>query len=647
MDNQKNNKNTPQNDLDNSKNISKNQKDEVNNETTDSSSDESDKSFFDYASIADLLHINEINFPANPIRFAELDVLSSICAQPINNNALIIVDKAEDALPTLSLLENVTRQINPNLSLAPVHIAYFDQGGSDVVDFDELEKSKSLLNDFITQIDEGRFFPVLMDVVDFLDDINLENEVDYLLSQEKPVIAIVTKKQLSYLDKLIDEERQYSKSFAKTGVIIKKSPLLSFSRMEISPLSFEESKAVMAHYLELRFNNGKDNTAFEPDSIEHLLKRGYETFSSTDNLTEIEQTIRLLSLGYHGDKPVSVSEIDAFFDAIEIQNKKASIDKCEQLLNQKVLGQEEAIHQVAEAILAKEYALTDEKQPTVLGFFGPSGVGKTETAETLGPIVSGQESVLINMSEYQEPHSIAKLISSPPGYVGSDKPGLLYETVAKNPKTVLILDEFEKADPSVHRLFLGVFDKGIAHDSCKGDVDLSQTTIILTSNAGISESAGLGFGENSGKISYYADEKSIEQAFAPEFMGRIQKQIIFKPLSDETLSKIVDLILAPAQKKLSEKFNVQLELSESTRAKLVAEASNPRYGARPLKNLIRTKILTPLSMQLNSNKLPQRSTVIVDFDKEMQNYLFTPKTSVKHIQNQTTIPPVDYQKTRD
>ena len=267
-----------------------------------------------------------------------------------------------------------------------------------------------------------------------------------------------------------------------------------------------------------------------------------------------------------------------------------------------------------------------------MGFFGPSEVGKTATAEELGPILSGQKSILINMSEFQESHSISKLISSPPGYIGSDQAGLLYKTISQNPQAVFILDEFEKANETVHKLFLGIFDKGTAHDTAAGDVDLSQATFILTSNAGIKETAGLGFDENSGKISYEADEKAIENAFSPEFMGRLQARILFKPLSEDVLSQIIDLTLKPAQEKLNNQFGVQLSLTDSSRTQLIKEGSRPRYGARPLKNLIKTKILTPLTIQLHQNKLSPKSNILVSFDTTQNKYIF--KTTSKSLKKQ-------------
>ena len=596
----------------------------------DSSND--NNQFFDYSSIRDILNKNEVQFPPNPVRINEMQILATIMAEPVHNNALLIVDKIEDALPLLSLFESLYQLIGKQqIPFVLVHPSNFINSSENISFSEDITKGKGILTQFIEDVQNHKCVPILTDIISFLELEELANEVDQLLSQPQSVICIVTKKQRDELNKIIDEEKEYQRSFASSKTIMPKTPFSSFTHLELLPLSFQETRAIFKSYTKLLL---KPSGLFSKQAIDSVLQKGYALFPDNNKLLEIQNAFRMLSVieKINGVKKITPQTVYEFFKKFETQYTRDPILECENILNQKVLGQTGAIHQISELIQSKKFALIEEKQPTVMGFFGPSGVGKTATAEELGPILSGQKSILINMSEFQESHSISKLISSPPGYIGSDQAGLLYKTISQNPQAVFILDEFEKANETVHKLFLGIFDKGTAHDTAAGDVDLSQATFILTSNAGIKETAGLGFDENSGKISYEADEKAIENAFSPEFMGRLQARILFKPLSEDVLSQIIDLTLKPAQEKLNNQFGVQLSLTDSSRTQLIKEGSRPRYGARPLKNLIKTKILTPLTIQLHQNKLSPKSNILVSFDTTQNKYIF--KTTSKSLKKQ-------------
>jgi len=555
-------------------------------------------------------------------------------AEPIHNNALLMVEKREDILPTLALFEKIY-QLTDNKK-TPLSLINFTLS-TETSSFEDTQKEKAILNALIKDVQDRKCIPVLTDIMALANAYELTHEVNALLSQPQSVICVLSKDDEKEFQKIIDEEKEFQSSFVSVHSITPKTAFSSFTKMAVSPLSLKETQAILENYKNQVL---KPNGIFSNRAAESVLHLGYKTFTDKNNLHEIQKVFRLLSVTQKANNIHSITqaEVYKFFNENFQQTQNNLVLQCESLLNKKVLGQTEAIHQISELIQAKEFSLTEEKQPTVMGFFGPSGVGKTATAEALGPILSGQESVLINMSEFQEPHSISKLISSPPGYVGSEHPGLLHKTISQNPKAVFILDEFEKANESIHKLFLGIFDKGITHDTAAGSVDLSQATFILTSNAGIRENAGLGFGENSGKVSYVADEKEIEHAFAPEFMGRLQSRILFKPLSQETLNQIIDLVLEPTQQKLKKQFNIQLSLADSARAQLVREGANPRYGARPLKNLIKTKILTPLTLKLLQNKLALKSDIVVSFDAKQTQYLFEPSQQIIQRHNNTILP---------
>lgn len=298
-----------------------------------------------------------------------------------------------------------------------------------------------------------------------------------------------------------------------------------------------------------------------------------------------------------------------------LTEESTKLAEMEAVLQKRVIGQDDAIRAVANAIRRSRAGLGEEGRP--IGsflFLGMTGVGKTELAKALAEFLFDDERALlrVDMSEYMESHSVAKMIGSPPGYVGYEEGGQLSELVRRRPYAVILFDEIEKAHPEVFNILLQVLDDGRLTDAKGRGVNFKNTVIIMTSNVG-SESIGrgktLGFQEEKDETEPLSDAeiredvmRSLRATFRPEFLNRIDETIIFHPLSLERIRTILDLQLARVAERLQDK-GIVIEFSESAKKYLAEKGYDPLYGARPLKRLIQTAILDPLSLQLVAGKL--------------------------------------------
>lgn len=289
--------------------------------------------------------------------------------------------------------------------------------------------------------------------------------------------------------------------------------------------------------------------------------------------------------------------------------------KLEERLHQRVIGQNAAVKAVAEAVRRGRAGLKDPARP--IGsfiFLGPTGVGKTELAKALAEQVFGSEEAMIriDMSEYMESHSVAKLTGSPPGYVGHEEGGQLTEKVRRKPYSVILLDEIEKAHPDVFNILLQILDDGRLTDAKGRTVDFKNTIIIATSNIGsqkIQDATGkkIGFEDGTKGKSLSKEElreelmEDLKKTFRPEFLNRVDEVIIFEALSRADIRRIVDLLVAEVQRLLRGQ-DIGLELNEKAKEKIAAEGFDPMFGARPLKRLIQKKIENPLSLLLLEGK---------------------------------------------
>ncbi|MEZ0323631.1 MAG: AAA family ATPase [Hydrogenothermaceae bacterium] len=304
----------------------------------------------------------------------------------------------------------------------------------------------------------------------------------------------------------------------------------------------------------------------------------------------------------------------------------------EEEMHKRLIDQEHAVKLVAEAIRRARAGLSDPRKPLAsFMFLGPTGVGKTELAKTLAELLFDDEDALIrlDMSEFKEEHSVAKLIGAPPGYVGYEEGGKLTEAVRRRPYSVILLDEIEKAHPRVFDLFLQVLDDGRLTDSQGRTVNFRNTIIIMTSNIGSQYLISIPFDASEDVIEREfnkAKDKVLEEVkhyFRPEFLNRIDEIIVFKPLFKKEIKQIIDLMINSLNKRLYER-NIKVELTENTKELLVKLGYDPVYGARPLRRAVQKYIETPLSEKILRREIREGDTVLIDAEGE--NFTFTVKT---------------------
>ena len=296
------------------------------------------------------------------------------------------------------------------------------------------------------------------------------------------------------------------------------------------------------------------------------------------------------------------------------RNKILHLDK---VLHKRVIGQDEAVEKVTEAIIRSRAGIQDSKRPIgSFMFLGPTGVGKTELAKALAESLFDDEHnmVRIDMSEYMEKYSVSRLIGAPPGYVGYEEGGQLTEAVRRKPYSVILFDEIEKAHPDVFNVLLQVLDDGRITDSQGRTVDFKNTIIILTSNLG-SEYILEGINDK-GEISDEAKEKVeklLKQSFRPEFLNRLDEIVFYKPLKKEEVEKILDLLIKDLEKRLEDK-HLQLELTKEAKAYLIDNGYDGVYGARPLKRFVQKKLETLIARKILSQEIMPNSMINIDYD---------------------------------
>ena len=338
----------------------------------------------------------------------------------------------------------------------------------------------------------------------------------------------------------------------------------------------------------------------------------------------------------------SVADIISDWTKIPVQRltegETRRLARLEKELHKRVIGQDEAVKSVAQAVKRGRVGLKDPNRP--IGsflFLGPTGVGKTELSKALAEAVFGSEQAMIrvDMSEYMEKHSVSKLIGSPPGYVGYDEGGQLSEKVRRNPYSVLLFDEIEKAHPDVFNILLQVLDDGHITDAHGRKVDFKQTIIIMTSNAGaqsIIEPKKLGFMSNQDEKQDYDRMKSgvmeeVRRLFKPEFLNRIDEIMVFHPLNKSHIKKIVNIMLKKLEKRCREQLEIELKITESVREFLAESGFDSKYGARPLRRAIQTKLEDPMANALLEGRIKRGETVRIQL--RQKEICFTPVSEEK------------------
>ncbi len=321
-----------------------------------------------------------------------------------------------------------------------------------------------------------------------------------------------------------------------------------------------------------------------------------------------------------------VADVAAQWTGIPVRQlteaESARLQRLEKILHKRVVGQEEAVSAVAKAVRRGRVGLKDPRRP--IGsflFLGPTGVGKTELSKALAEAMFGREDAMIrvDMSEYMEKHSVSKLIGSPPGYVGYEEGGQLSEKVRRNPYSVILFDEIEKAHPDVFHILLQVLDDGHITDAQGRKVDFKNTILIMTSNAGAQQilaPKNLGFVvQNDEKADYLRMKagvmEEVRRIFKPEFLNRIDEILVFHALSKSYMRDILQILLREVSGRLSQSLGIRLQVTPKAREWLIDKGYDPKYGARPLRRTLQRELEDPLAEEILAGKIPAGSRVTV------------------------------------
>ena len=355
-----------------------------------------------------------------------------------------------------------------------------------------------------------------------------------------------------------------------------------------------------------------------------------------DEVKTLKEEIDALQKEHHtgtsADKIVDESAIAAVISqwtGIPLQKltetESEKLLKLENILHERVIGQEDAVSAVARAIRRSRVGLKDPKRPVgSFLFMGPTGVGKTELSKALAEAMFGSEKSLIriDMSEYMEKHTVSRMIGSPPGYVGYDDAGQLTEKVRRNPYSVILFDEIEKAHPDVFNIMLQILDDGILTDSHGKKVDFKNTVIIMTSNIGAKEitakHASLGFSDAVGEFNQTQEQiktkvmAALKSSFRPEFLNRIDDIIVFQQLTEDNIRAIAALMLSSVSQRLEENMGIVLNFTDAAVAHLAKVGYDPVYGARPLKRTIVNQVEDKIAEQFLDGSLKDKTEITVD-----------------------------------
>jgi ATP-dependent Clp protease ATP-binding subunit ClpC len=384
-------------------------------------------------------------------------------------------------------------------------------------------------------------------------------------------------------------------------------PELKNMKNEIDRLAAEEEQAGLAREYERAAQKKVDRLRMEGEY--KTLRDQWEREHHIDEVVDVQDIAEVV----HQWTGIPVTQM--------METEAAKLLQMEDRLHERIIGQEEAIHAISDAIRRARSGLKDPSRP--IGsfiFIGPSGVGKTELAKALAWFMFDDEDAMvrIDMSEYREQHTASRLFGAPPGYIGYEEGGQLTEAVRRRPYRVVLFDEVEKAHPEVWNSLLQILDDGRLTDGQGNVVDFRNTVIIMTSNLGtefVRKSGALGFLQRNDsedeRESHDKIERALKGTFRPEFLNRIDEIIMFSPLTVEQMEHIVDLQMKEVQNRLDE-YKISVTLSSSARTWLAKQGYDPAFGARPLRRAIQKFVESPLSIELLGGKLAQGGSVKVD-----------------------------------
>jgi ATP-dependent Clp protease ATP-binding subunit ClpC len=404
---------------------------------------------------------------------------------------------------------------------------------------------------------------------------------------------------------------------------------LRIKRMETPP-DYKEIENKIAEVVE------KKKQAVEDQDFELAGSLRDEEKNLLDRRTELMEQIKSEGVDLFDEvDEEAIAEVLSIWTGIPVykltEEETQKLLKMEDELHKRVIGQEDAITAVSQAIRRTRAGLKDPKRPGgSFIFLGPSGVGKTELAKTLAEFLFGDEDALISldMSEYMEKHTVSRLVGSPPGYVGYEEGGQLTEAVRRRPFSVVLFDEVEKAHPDVFNTLLQILEEGRLTDAQGRSVDFRNTVLIMTSNLGTADlrRANVGFTKNDEAMSYERMKETVNDAlkahFRPEFLNRVDDTIVFHELSMDEVTEIVDLMIARTSEQLRAQ-GLGLELTDSAKNWLARKGYDPTLGARPLRRAIQRYVEDALSERILYKEFHAGQIVVVDADEESDEIVFT------------------------
>ena len=401
-------------------------------------------------------------------------------------------------------------------------------------------------------------------------------------------------------------------------------PDLKAMKTEIDKLAAEEEQAGLERDYERAAQ--KKSERLRLDEEYHEKRDKWESEHQLDEVVDVDDIAGVV----HQWTGIPLSQM--------MESESEKLLHMEARLHERIIGQEEAIHAVSDAIRRARSGLKDPSRPIgSFVFIGPSGVGKTELAKALAWFMFDDEEALvrIDMSEYREQHTVSRLFGAPPGYVGYEEGGQLTEAVRRRPYRVILFDEIEKAHPEVWNALLQILDDGRLTDGQGNIVDFRNTVLIMTSNLGteyVRKGGTLGFlqpkASNEEREQHDKIEKALRGAFRPEFLNRIDEIIMFSPLSIDQMEEIVVLQMKEVQDRLND-YNISVQLTDAARKWLAKEGYDPAFGARPLRRAIQKYMESPLSVELLGGKFKDGATVNVDVDTEKNKIVFETSEPVK------------------
>ncbi len=401
-------------------------------------------------------------------------------------------------------------------------------------------------------------------------------------------------------------------------------PDLKGMKTDVDRLRAEEEQAGLERDYERAAQKKAERLRLESEYLEKREK--WETEHQLDEVVDVDDIASVV----HQWTGIPVNQM--------LETESVKLLHMEARLHERIIGQEEAIHAVSDAIRRARSGLKDPSRP--IGsfiFIGPSGVGKTELAKALAWFMFDDEEALvrIDMSEYREQHTVSRLFGAPPGYVGYEEGGQLTEAVRRRPYRVVLFDEIEKAHPEVWNALLQILDDGRLTDGQGKVVDFRNTVLIMTSNLGteyVTKGGTLGFltqkADDDERAMHDKIEKALKGAFRPEFINRVDETIMFSPLSIEQMEEIVVLQMKEVQDRLNE-HDITVQLSNAARAWLAKEGFDPAFGARPLRRAIQKYVESPLSVELLGGKFKDGAVVTVDVDVKENKIIFHTEAAVK------------------